>query len=144
MSARSGSTAESRHPIGEASRKLGVHPRTLMAYERIGLIQPERCSNRRIYSENDLRWLGCVQSFNRNAGISLHGLSMLLKFVPCWAVREQAQNGAEPGRESPGAPSLDRVERAYSGTAPADCRTCGVYRRQREETRAALERRIET
>ncbi|GJM44059.1 MAG: hypothetical protein DHS20C21_09010 [Gemmatimonadota bacterium] len=118
-----------------------MHPRTLMSYERIGLIEPERCSNRRVYSENDLQWLGCVQDINRSAGVSLHGLSMLLKFVPCWAVLEQAGKEESPCRESPGSPTLGRVDRAYSGRATADCRACGVYREQREQARVALENR---
>jgi len=129
---------EALRGIGPAARQLGLHPRTLMAYERIGLIRPARRRTRRIYSDNDLRWLGCVQEFNRSAGVSLHGLTMLRRFLPCWAVREQVERDCAGGFEPPGAASLDRVHRAYSGEAPGVCRTCGVYRAGRDEARAAL------
>jgi MerR family transcriptional regulator/heat shock protein HspR len=130
--------AESLRGIGPAARQLGLHPRTLMAYERIGLIRPARRRTRRVYSDNDLRWIGCVQDFNRKAGVSLHGLTMLRRFLPCWAVREQVESGSVGGWEPPGPASLDRVHRAYSGQAPGACRNCGVYRAGRDEARAAL------
>lgn len=129
---------DARVGIGPASRRLGLHPRTLMAYERIGLIRPARRRTRRIYSDNDLRWLACVQDFNRHAGVSLHGLSMLRRFLPCWAVREQMERDAGGGWEPPGLTSLERVHRAYLGEAPVACRGCGVYRAGRDEARAAL------
>jgi MerR family transcriptional regulator, heat shock protein HspR len=130
---------EAGYGIGRAARELGLHPRTLMAYERIGLIRPARRRTRRVYSDNDLRWIGCVQEFNRHAGVSLHGLTMLRRFLPCWAVREQVERDAGGGWEPPGAESLDRVHRAYSGQAPGECRSCGVYRAGREKARLALD-----
>jgi len=148
MSARSGAgkppagSAGRLTPIGEAAGRLGVHPRTLMAYERIGLVKPARRSNRRMYSEDELRWLGCAQVLNREGGISLQGLSTLLKFVPCWAILSQAESGG-CGDCSPAAhpaeDCLERVRRAYAGSAPETCRTCGIYRRNREQARIALE-----
>ena len=129
------------HSIGVASEKLGVHPRTLMAYERIGLVKPIRRSNRRRYSDDELRWLGCVQAFNRQGGISLNGLSTLLRFVPCWAVRRQMAVQDDPvccPSSYPAGECLDRVRDAYSGEAPGECRTCGVYRSNRELCSSAL------
>jgi len=136
------SSAKGLRPIGEASGYLGVHPRTLMAYERMGLVKPLRQSNRRLYSDDELRWLGCVQRFNREGGISLQGLATLLRFVPCWAVRSQI--GARGGGACcpaayPAEESLARVRRAYGGSAPEPCRGCGIYGGNRGRAAAALE-----
>jgi MerR family transcriptional regulator/heat shock protein HspR len=125
-------------PIGRASETLGVHPRTLMAYERIGLVRPARRANRRYYSPDELRWLGCVQTLNREAGISLQGLSTLLRFVPCWAIRSELHAGPEPAAAAPVESRLERVLRAYAGAAPEYCRNCGVYRESRGPCREAL------
>jgi MerR family transcriptional regulator/heat shock protein HspR len=127
--------------IGEAAGKLGVHPRTLMAYERIGLVTPARRSNRRLYSDNELSWLACAQVLNRRGGISLQGLSTLLRFVPCWAIRADLEAGesvACPAASHPSVRALERVHRAYGGSAPEPCRRCGVYRANRDRSRAAL------
>ena len=108
-----------------------MHPRTLMAYERIGLLKPARRARRREYSADDVRWLRCLQEFNREGGISLVGLRTLLQFVPCWAVRSAVAAG--PGGEChpasfPGDECLDRVREAYAGAARPECRDCGNYR----------------
>jgi MerR family transcriptional regulator/heat shock protein HspR len=113
-----------------------------MAYERIGLVKPARRSNRREYSEEELRWLGCAQVMNRRGGISLQGLSTLLRFVPCWAILsqvEQADGSDCSAAAHPAGACLERVHRAYAGGAPGTCTTCGVYRRNRDGARRALE-----
>ena len=125
--------------ISAASEALGVHPRTLMAYERIGLVRPARRSNRRYYSADELRWLGCVQTLNHEGGISLQGLSTLLRFVPCWAIRSELRAGSEPAPATTSIETrLDRVRRAYAGAAPEYCQSCGVYRESRGPCRDAL------
>jgi hypothetical protein len=113
-----------------------------MAWERIGLVRPARRSLRRRYSDDELRWLACVQEFNRRGGISLQGLSTMLRFVPCWAIRSQVESGrdvccppAYPARQC-----LDRVHGAYAGSAPYECQSCGVYRSNVEPCGTALER----
>lgn len=136
-----GTASRALHPIGEAAARLGLHPRTLMAYERIGLVKPERRSNRRMYSDNEIRWLGCVQVMNREGGISLQGLSTLLRFVPCWAILGQVERGGSgdcsPAAHPAGA-CLERVQRAYAGHAPGTCRSCGIYRENRDRALTAL------
>ena len=138
-------TPEPSHSIGAAAEKLGLHPRTLMAYERIGLVKPARRSTRRRYSDDEIRWLGCVQAFNRRGGISLQGLTTLLRFVPCWAIRREIDAGDDiccpPAY--PAADCLGRVHGAYAGSAPAGCQSCGVYRANAETCDSALEGRIQ-
>ena len=134
---------EELYSIGQLAEKLQVHPRTLMVYERLGLVRPARRSKRRVYSGAELRWVECLREFNREGGVSLQGLSTLLQFVPCWAIRtELAAAHAETAvpTEYPAADCLQRVARAYSGEARPECRACGNYRggagRGREALRA--------
>jgi MerR family transcriptional regulator/heat shock protein HspR len=128
--------------IGPASRELGLHARTLMAYERIGLVRPRRRSGRRVYSRNELRWLACVQDLNRPGGVGLRGLSVLRRFVPCWAIREQLEEGGEAVPDGTAAEGLARLARACEGTAPARCRECGVYQAEHAETKAAWDAEV--
>ena len=129
-----------RLPIGEAALRLSLHPRTLMAWERMGLVRPARDGGRRVYSEDEIRWLGCLQAFNRSGGVSLQGISAMLRFVPCWGIRaELAAARQVPGApaEWPAADCLDRVEQAYAGEAPAECRDCGIWRNRRAQGHGA-------
>lgn len=112
-----------------------------MAWERMGLVRPARDGGRRVYSEDELRWLGCLRTFNRQGGVSLQGLSALLKFVPCWGIRAQldGRDGAPCDPAAwPAAACLERVARAYAGDAPEGCRTCGIWRTRRREGVGAL------
>lgn len=127
-------------PIGEVARRLDLHPRTLMAWERLGLVKPARLGGRRVYSEGEIRWVGCLQAFNREGGISLQGLSALLRFVPCWAIRAEVERGSAPcvPSEYPAATCLERVSRAYAADAPASCHDCEIYRDHAASSRRAL------
>lgn len=122
--------SDARLPIGEAARRLRLHPRTLMAWERMGLVRPARDGGRRVYSEDELRWLGCLREFNRAGGISLQGVSALLRVVPCWGIRAQLADGPAPcaaPSEWRAGSALARLERAYTGPAPSACRDCGIW-----------------
>ena len=88
-----------------------------------------------------MRWLACVQELNRAGGVGLRGLSVLRRFVPCWAIREQVENGTGMDGEPEAAETLERVDRAYAGSAPGTCRTCGVYRAAFTDTKEALSAR---
>jgi hypothetical protein len=133
--------SERLYAIGEVAETLAVHPRTLMVYERLGLVRPARRSNRRAYSRADVRWLTCLRAFNRRGGVGLSGLSTLLKFVPCWAIRAELEAGdaerAVPS-EYPASACLSRVARAYSGHAPRECGGCENYRGAADSGREAL------
>lgn len=138
--------ATPRLPIGETARRLDLHPRTLMAWERMGLVRPAREGGRRVFSEPELRWLTCLRAFNRRGGVSLQGLSALLRFVPCWAIRArlaERDDGSYAPAGWPASRCLDHVVRAYEGEAPAECRDCGIYRDRRADGLGALRTRKE-
>ncbi len=76
------------YPIGVAARMLNVHPRTLRIYENEGLIKPTQVGARRMFSENDIRWISCLRSLIHDKGISIPGLKMLLNYAPCWEIAD--------------------------------------------------------
>ena len=76
------------YPIGVASRLLNVHPRTLRIYEDEGLIKPERKGERRLYSQNDITWVGCLRSLIHDEGISIPGIKKLLQYASCHEITD--------------------------------------------------------
>lgn len=76
------------YPIGVAARLLNVHPRTLRIYEAEGLIQPALVGSRRMFSDNDIKWISCLRSLIHEDGISIPGLKKLLSFAPCWEISD--------------------------------------------------------
>ena len=76
------------YPIGVAARLLDVHPRTLRIYEDEGLINPSRVGNRRLYSANDLTWIGCLRRLIHDEGISIPGIKKLLRYATCYEITE--------------------------------------------------------
>jgi len=71
------------YPIGVVSELLEVHPETVRVWERYGVVQPQRRSGRRFYSDNDLRRLWFVQRLKRQ-GLTKTAVSCYLKLYPCW------------------------------------------------------------
>lgn len=76
------------YPISVAAKLLDVHPRTLRIYEEEGLIKPVRTGNRRLYSTNDLTWIGCLRRLIHDEGISIPGIRKLLRYATCYEVAE--------------------------------------------------------
>jgi len=70
------------YTISVASEILETHPRTLMLYEDVGLVQPFRTStNRRRYSQRDIRKLQVIQHLTREKGVNLAGVRYILKLL---------------------------------------------------------------
>ncbi len=76
------------YPIGVAAKLLDVHPRTLRIYEDEGLITPAHKGQRRMFSENDITWVGCLRKMIHEQGISIAGIKKLLELAPCWEISE--------------------------------------------------------
>ena len=65
-----------------ASEILATHPRTLMMYESLGLITPERtATNRRRFSQRDVIKLRCIQRLTRTHGVNLSGARHILRLL---------------------------------------------------------------
>ena len=101
-----------------------------MLYERLGLLVPERQGQQRRYSEDDLRWLGCIREINHQGGVSLAGIRAFRRYLPCWALRECALRpvlDASPGRFRRHQ-ALQEIHLALAGRALETCHECGYYR----------------
>jgi MerR family transcriptional regulator, heat shock protein HspR len=65
-----------------ASEILNLHPRTLMIYESENLIKPQRtATNRRRYSEDDIRRVRAIQYLTRQKGVNLAGVKYILRLL---------------------------------------------------------------
>ncbi len=74
------------YSIGMAAELLTVHPRTLRLYEQGGLLRPARRNNRRLYSNNDLKWIKSIRYLIHERGLNQEGLRRLLAMIPCWEI----------------------------------------------------------
>lgn len=70
---------------------LGVHPRTLMIYEHENLVVPLRTkTNRRRYSQRDIRKLQFIRYLTNKKGINLAGVDAIISLL-----NEGTKNGME-------------------------------------------------
>ena len=70
------------YTISVASEILQTHPRTLMMYEHLGLVIPRRTStNRRRFSQRDIRKLQAIQTLTRVHGVNLNGARYVLRLL---------------------------------------------------------------
>lgn len=83
------------YSIGVAAQLVNVHPRTLRIYENEALIKPARNGNRRIFSQNDITWIGCLRKMIHDEGISIPGIKKLLRYAPCWEITDCPRNVCE-------------------------------------------------
>lgn len=67
---------------GIASEILNLHPRTLMIYESESLIKPQRtATNRRRYSEEDIRRVRAIQFLTQERRVNLAGVKYVLRLL---------------------------------------------------------------
>jgi MerR family transcriptional regulator/heat shock protein HspR len=66
--------------ISVAAELSGLHPQTLRAYDRLGLVSPGRSSGRgRRYSLRDVLLLREVQRLSQQDGVNLSGIKQILE-----------------------------------------------------------------
>ena len=76
------SASEPIFPITIAAELLTVHPRTLMLYEKDGLLTPARTeTNRRRYSQKDLATVKFIQFLTRDRRVSLAGVKIIFEML---------------------------------------------------------------
>ncbi|MDQ6638021.1 MAG: MerR family transcriptional regulator [Candidatus Dormibacteraeota bacterium] len=92
------------YTISVASEILETHPRTLMLYEDVGLVLPFRTTtNRRRYSQRDIRKLQVIQHLTREKGVNLAGVKHILTLFQALA-----------GHALKPPPDLEEVFRRYA------------------------------
>jgi MerR family transcriptional regulator/heat shock protein HspR len=70
------------YTLGVASEMLDAHPRTLMVYEQLDMVKPQRTStNRRRYSPRDVLKLQAIQALTRHHGVNLAGARFILSLL---------------------------------------------------------------
>ncbi len=67
------------YTIGAVARMHRMHPQTLRAWERQGLLSPSRSAgNTRVYSQSDLDTLEVILNLTRELGVNLAGVEVIL------------------------------------------------------------------
>ena len=89
--------------ISVAAQLAGLHPQTLRAYDRLGLVSPGRATGRgRRYSLRDILVLREVQRLSQDEGINVAAINRILALESeVERLREQAgllRHAAGPGR----------------------------------------------
>jgi DNA-binding transcriptional MerR regulator len=70
------------YTISVASEILETHPRTLMMYEHLQLVVPQRTvTNRRRYSQRDVLTLQAIQRLTRQHGLNLNGARYVIQLL---------------------------------------------------------------
>ena len=70
---------KSYYMISAVAQKYGIHPQTLLLYEREGLLKPSRTEgNTRLYSDDDLEQLETILSLTRDLCVNLAGVEIIL------------------------------------------------------------------
>jgi MerR family transcriptional regulator/heat shock protein HspR len=68
--------------ISVAAQLSGLHPQTLRAYDRLGLVSPGRAAGRgRRYSMRDILVLREVQRLSQDEGVNLSGIKRILELA---------------------------------------------------------------
>jgi MerR family transcriptional regulator/heat shock protein HspR len=68
--------------ISVAAELSGMHPQTLRAYDRLGLVSPGRAAGRgRRYSMRDILALREVQRLSQEEGVNLSGIKRILELA---------------------------------------------------------------
>jgi MerR family transcriptional regulator, heat shock protein HspR len=65
-----------------------VSSQTLILYEKSGLVFPAFEGKTRLYSAHDVKWLRCFRELIHGKKISIEALKKLLKYAPCWEIKD--------------------------------------------------------
>ena len=123
------STNDPIFTISNTAKILQISVHTLRMYEREGLILPFRKeSNQRLYSQQDIERVRCIQKTIKVDKINIEGMRRVLALLPCWSIINCSEN------------DRDNCEYYSSHTKPCwminhknnicrdkECRDCDVY-----------------
>jgi DNA-binding transcriptional MerR regulator len=70
------------YTISVAAEILGTHPRTLMMYENLGVLVPNRtASNRRRYSQRNLLTVQALRKLTRGHGLNIAAARYVIRLL---------------------------------------------------------------
>ena len=70
------------YQISVVAEMVETHPQTLRAYERAGLVEPQRSGNNvRLYSEDDVARVRRIQHLTQELGVNLAGVEVVFKLL---------------------------------------------------------------
>ena len=75
-----------------AAELVEVSARTLMRYEKLGLVFPRFKGKTRLYSAQDVKWLRCLRELIHGRKISIAALKKLLRNAPCREINNCRHN----------------------------------------------------
>ncbi len=79
--------------ISVVAEMFAIHPQTLRAYEREGLLRPARTDgNTRLYSEEDLERIELILRLTKDLGINLAGVEVILNMRERMSEMQQHMN----------------------------------------------------
>ena len=113
--------------IGAVAELLGVCVRTIRIYEESGLVKPRRKHNQRLYSFNDVCWLGRIRELINEEGYDIEELARLISLPACWQLincpeelRSECPVAKYPGKRC--------WEIAKKRGCALECGACQIYR----------------
>jgi MerR family transcriptional regulator, heat shock protein HspR len=121
--------------ISVAATLAGMHPQTLRAYDRIGLVSPGRTTGRgRRYSARNIAMLREVQRLSQDEGINLAGVKRILELetqVSALQARLRELHDELEGMHGTIARREQQVHQSYRrDLVPVDQSAIVVWRRQ--------------
>ncbi|MGD9496540.1 MAG: MerR family transcriptional regulator [Armatimonadota bacterium] len=113
--------------IGAVADLLGVCPRMIRIYEERGLVTPQRRNNQRLYSVNDVCWLGRIRELIHEERYDLDEIRRMIVLPACWKLLNCPDHVRSvcPVAQSPGKRCWEVARQ--EGRAQA-CDRCQVYR----------------
>ncbi len=113
--------------IGAVADLLGVCPRMVRIYEERGLVAPQRRNNQRLYSINDVTWLGRIRELINEEHYGIEDIRRMIGLPACWKLTNCPDEvRAEcPVANSPGKRCWEIARR--QGRADA-CTRCQLFR----------------
>jgi len=117
------------YTISNAANILDISVYTLRMYEREGLLIPFRKkSNQRLYSNQDIERIRCIQKTINEDKINIEGMRRVLALLPCWAIVKCSKMDRDKceyfsGHTKP----CWMINHKNNYCTDRDCRECEVY-----------------
>jgi MerR family transcriptional regulator, heat shock protein HspR len=123
------SDADPVYTIGVIAKKFNISVHSLRLYESEGLIIPFKTeTNRRLYSNNDIKRVQCIRDMIENQKLNFAGIKWALSMIPCWSLLPCTEKDREvcDAYTETTMPCWSVPHKAEK-CQKLDCRECHVY-----------------